>query len=183
MKRHRWVGRTNEEEALLKRRHQWGGGINEKAASMRRRYQWRGGIDEKEGSMRRMHWWGGGGINEEDTLMRRRHHWHQWRKALMRRRHQWRGGIDEEGASMKWWRDLDMNMKRIWGMLILIIILIRKPTWIRLIFANNVPATRVAGAVLKAAERGEKCLSSSSLCPMARFNYWTGYAYSDCNSN
>ena len=57
---------------------------------------------------------------------------------------------------MRRWRYLDMNMKIIWGMLILITILIRKPTWIGPTFANNVPATRVAGAVVGAAERGRR---------------------------
>ena len=43
------------------------------------------------------------------------------------------------------------------GMLILITILIRKPTWIGPTFANNVPATRVAaGAVVGAAERARR---------------------------
>ena len=42
-------------------------------------------------------------------------------------------------------------------MLILITILIRKPTWIGPTFANNVPATRVAaGAVVGAAERARR---------------------------
>ena len=74
----------------------------------------------------------------------------------MRRRHQWSGCIVEEKASMRRRRDLDMIMKIIWGMLILITILIRKPTWIGPTFANNVPATRVAGAVVGAAERGRR---------------------------
>ena len=55
-------------------------------------------------------------------------------------------------------------------MLILIVIIIRKQSWIGPTFANNVPATRVAGAVVRAAERGEKCLSSSSLCPTAHLS-------------
>ena len=126
----------------MRRRHQWGGGIDVDEAKMMRRHWWGRGIDKEEELMKSMHWWEGGIIEEE---------------ASMRRRHQLSGCIVEEKASMRRRRDLDMNMKIIWGMLILITILIRKPTWIGPTFANNVPATRVAaGAVVGAAERARR---------------------------